>query len=75
MLVKVENSNFVRDTNSMALMNINSAEKNEYISKVRMMNTQKQEINTVKQEMENIKCDVAEIKSLLMKLLESSNVQ
>ena len=63
----------IRDTNSMALINMDNTEKNEYYSKVRMMKTQKDEINNVKTEMANIKDDVADIKKLLMKLLESSN--
>ena len=63
----------IRDTNSMALINTDVKEKNDYLSKVRMLKTQKDEINNVKSEMENIKCDVTEIKQLLMKLLESTN--
>ena len=64
----------IRDTNSMALINTDNTERNEYYSKVRMLKTQKEEINNVKEEMANIKGDVAEIKQLLMKLLESPNV-
>ena len=73
MLVKVTGTDFVRDTNSMGLSNLNTSEKNEYYSKVRMMSVQKEEINKVKSEMESIKTDVSEIKSLLLKLLEGSN--
>ena len=73
-LVQIPGTNFYRDTNSMGLINMDNNEKNEYYSKVRMLKTQKDEINTVKAEMANIKGDVADIKQLLMKLLESSNV-
>ena len=64
----------VRDTNSMALINTDNTEKNEYYSKVRMLQNQKSEINNVKAEIDNIKSDVSDIKQLLMKLLESTNV-
>ena len=66
MLVKVEGTTFVRDTNTMALMNTNTAEKNEYQAKVRMLKTQKDEINTVKKEIDSIKQDMRDIKELLL---------
>jgi hypothetical protein len=74
MLVKVTGTNMIRDTNSMALINTDNHERNEYLSKVRMMKNQKDEINNVKTEMAILKNDVAEIKQLLMKILESTNV-
>jgi prefoldin subunit 5 len=66
MLVKVEGTTFVRDTNTMALMNTNTAEKNEYQTKVKMLKTQKDEINTVKKEIDSIKQDMRDIKELLL---------
>jgi hypothetical protein len=72
-MVKVTGTNFVRDTNSMGLSNINSMEKNEYYSKVRMVSLQKQEINNVKSEIADVKSEMQEIKQLLLKLLEGSN--
>jgi hypothetical protein len=73
-IVKVTGTNFVRDTNSMALMNTDENSKNEYYAKVRMLKTQKDEINKVKSEMLGIKDDMAEIKYMLSKLLkEGSN--
>jgi hypothetical protein len=69
MLVKVDGSNYVRDTASMALMPIDSTEKNEYYAKVQMMKLQKVEINNLRQEICNIKGDVSEIKSLLCQLI------
>jgi hypothetical protein len=73
MLVKVNGTKMIRDTASMALINTDNTERNEYYAKVKMLKTQKEEINNVKTEMADIKNDVAEIKTLLMKLLESSN--
>ena len=69
MLVKVNDSNLVRDTKSMALMPTDQTEKNEYYAKVQMMKLQKTEINSLKQEINNIKSDVSEIKSLLCQLI------
>jgi hypothetical protein len=73
MLVKVQNSNFIRDTNSMALLNTDINAKNDYISKVRLIQSQKEEINTVKSEIESLKNDMADIKKLMLKLLEGTN--
>ena len=47
MLVEVRDSKFLRDTKSMALINKDSAARDEYYSKVRMMDAQKEEINGV----------------------------
>lgn len=72
-LVKVAGTQFVRDTNTRALMNTDETAKNEYISKVRLIQNQKQEINNVRSEIDSIKNDMAEIKKLMLKLLEGSN--
>jgi hypothetical protein len=69
-LVKVTGTHFVRDTGSMALINTDDTGKNEYLSKVRMMKTQKDEINTVKAEIAGIKDDMQEIKQLMLQLLD-----
>lgn len=69
MLVKVDGTNYVRDTASMAIMPTDQSEKNEYYAKVQMMKIQKTEINSLRQEINNIKSDVGEIKSLLCQLI------
>jgi DNA repair exonuclease SbcCD ATPase subunit len=75
MLVKVPGTSFVRDTDSMGLINTNVTEKNEYLNKVRMMATQKEEINKVKSEIVEIKDDLKELKSMMAQLLsKGSNV-
>jgi hypothetical protein len=71
MYVRVNNTNFVRDTDSMGLSNTNVAEKNEYYSKLRLYNAQKEEINKVKSEIDDLKSDMSEIKTLLEKILEN----
>lgn len=70
MLVKVQDSKFVRDTNSMALLNTDIQEKNEYYNKLQMVKRQKEEINNIKAEINGLKDDVGEIKSLLRTLIE-----
>lgn len=70
MLVKVKDSSFVRDTNNMALFNIDVTAKNDYISKMHMIISQKEELNSVREEIDSIKTDMVDIKSLLTKLLE-----
>jgi len=75
MLVKVNNSTFVRDTNSMVLIDTDMASKNEYLAKVRMLQTQKEEINKVKSEIADVKGDLQVIKQLMTQLLsKGSNV-
>jgi len=73
MLVKVNGTNLVRDTSSMALINTDMESKNDYYSKLRMLKIQKEEINIVKSEIENVKQEMAEIKGLMIKLLEKVN--
>jgi hypothetical protein len=72
MLVKVTGTNYVRDTESMALINIDSEAKNEYLAKVRLLKTQKDEINTVKEEIASLKDDMGEIKQLMLQLLDKN---
>ena len=69
----VKDSPFVRDINSRALLNTDINEKNEYLSKVKLLKTQKEEINIVKSEVAAIKEDMSEIKLLLSKLLEKGS--
>ena len=69
MLVEVKDSKFLRDTKSMALINKDSAARDEYYSKVRMMNVQKEEINNIKTEIASMKSDVNDIKELLKQLI------
>jgi len=69
MLVKVNDSPFVRDIHSMALMNTDEQAKNDYYSKARLLQTQKEEINKVKSEINEVKSDLQEIKSMMIQLL------
>lgn len=73
MLVKVTGTEFKRDTSSMALINNDANGLNDYLSKRKLVSTQKQEINNIKSEINEIKSDVAEIKTLMRKLLEKDS--
>jgi hypothetical protein len=67
-LVKVEDSTFVRDTNSMALINIDMTARDEYYAKAKLLKGQKEEINNIKLDIDEIKSQMSEIKSLLIQL-------
>lgn len=69
MLVKVNDTKFVRDTTSMALINTDEVARNEYYSKAKMIRTQKEEINNIKKDILDVREDVLEIKALLRQLL------
>lgn len=73
MFVKVEGTNFVRDTSSMALTNKDSNGLEDYKIKRRLLSTQKEEINTIKTEIDGIKTDMLEIKSLMRQLLDKGS--
>ena len=68
--VKVTGTNYVRDIESMALINIDDNSKNEYYTKSKLLQTQKEELNNVKSEINELKNDITEIKSLMIKLLQ-----
>jgi hypothetical protein len=69
-LVKIPGTSFVRDTNSMVLINTDETSKSDYQVKAKILQNQKQEINTIKTEMNGIKNDITELKNLMLKLLD-----
>jgi len=69
MYVQITGTNFIRDTNSMAIINTDVNDKNEYYNKVKLLSLQKQEINTLKEEIDIIKSDMSEIKNLMVELI------
>jgi hypothetical protein len=68
-LVKVNNSNFVRDINSMVIMPTDNTEKNEYYSKLRVIKKQKEEMDVLKTEINSLRGDMDDIKNLLQQLI------
>jgi hypothetical protein len=70
MLVEIPGTKLVRDTNSMALINMDTAARDEYYAKVKILTNQKEEINKVKTEINDIKSELTSIKDLLIQLLQ-----
>lgn len=68
-LVKVQDSNFVRDTNTRALINQDYAARDEYFAKAKMLSANKSEINKLNGEMSELKAEMSEIKELMKQLL------
>lgn len=69
MFVEVTDTKFVRDTNSMALINKDTSARDEYYAKARLAKKQNEEINNIKVELSSVKSDITEIKELLKQLL------
>jgi len=68
-LVKVEESTFVRDTTSRALINQDTSARDEYYNKVKMINANKSQINKLNDEISSLKNEMSEIKDLMKQLL------
>jgi hypothetical protein len=68
-LVKVKNTNFVRDTESMAIINADNNAKNEYYEKVRLAKAQKEQINRMNDEISELRTDIGQIKQLIQLLV------
>lgn len=68
-LVKVDDSTFVRDTNSRALINQDYTARDEYFAKVKMLNANKSEINKLNTDISSLKSEMNDIKDLLNQLL------
>jgi septal ring factor EnvC (AmiA/AmiB activator) len=68
-LVKVNDSTYVRDTESRAFINQDFTGREEYYAKVRLLTNQKTEINKVNTEINQMKSEMSEIKDLLKQLL------
>jgi hypothetical protein len=69
MFVKVNGTNFVRDTDTMALINKDVNGLQEYNMKRKMAQVQREEINNVKSQVAEIREDMNEVKALLLKLI------
>lgn len=75
MLVKVEGTNFIKDTGTKALLMTgrNALIENEARKKLAdRMNGKNNEINNLKNQVEELSSDMKEIKSLLNALLKQS---
>jgi hypothetical protein len=70
MHVKVENSPFVRDIHSKALLNTDTRGRDEYLMKRELAKKQQAEQSETKQKIEKLEEDVTEIKTLLRELVQ-----
>ena len=68
MLVKVPGTTFIRDTKTMALINVDNAGLEEYNFKKQLMGNQKEEINKIKNEINEVKDDIKVIKEMILQL-------
>ena len=73
MLVKVENSDYIRDTQSMGISNTNIKEKEEYMVKSRLLKNQKDEIGRLNGEITSMKNDINDLKILIRNFAEKLN--
>lgn len=69
-LVKIPNTPFVRDTKSMAIINVDSNAKLEYYEKSRTISQQKQQINKINEDISELRGELGEIKQLLKQLVD-----
>jgi chaperonin cofactor prefoldin len=70
MLLKVEGDpSLVRDANTMAILNTNRTDYDNYIRRKESLMSDKQQLATQANEINNIKQDLSEIKQMLSALL------
>ena len=69
-LVPITGTKLFRDTESMALINKDVSGLEDYRTKRKYAELQREQINNVKKEMDSIKNDISDIKKLMVKLLE-----
>jgi chaperonin cofactor prefoldin len=70
MFLRVEGDpSLVRDTNTMAILNTNGTEYENYMRRRQSLMSDKEQLATQAQEINNIKEDLSEIKQMLSALL------
>ena len=70
MLIPINGTKLVRDTETMALINKDVSGLEDYKAKRKYAEVQREQINNVKVEIDSIKNDISDIKKLMVKLLE-----
>jgi hypothetical protein len=71
MYIKVEgNSDLVRDTNTMAILNTNSNDYENYMRKRQAMMANQEQINLHSEQIAGMQQDLTEIKQMLSALLQ-----
>jgi hypothetical protein len=68
--LKVEGHNsFIRDPKSNSIINVNTQEYNEYLTRKQKKTKEIQKIHSLEEEVANMKEDLQEIKSLLRRMI------
>jgi hypothetical protein len=68
--LKVEGHNsFIRDPKSNSIINVNTHEYNEYLTRKEKKTKEIQKIHSLEEEVANMKEDLQEIKSLLRRMI------
>jgi hypothetical protein len=62
----------IRDPKTNSIINTNSMEYNEYMSRKELKEHENQKIQNLEKDLDNIKCDLDEIKCLLRNLTNDS---
>jgi len=72
MYIKVEgNSSLVRDADTMAILNTNRADYDNYMRRKESLMSDKEQIASQAEEINNLKQDLSEIKQMLTALLHA----
>ena len=72
-LIKIPNTSLVREVETKALINRDANELESYLSRRKIMESQKGELNNVRSEIDNLKQDIIEIKNLMVQLLNKGS--
>lgn len=64
-----DNNNLIRDLNSNSIINTNSSEYENYLSRKKVHSEKNQKIDRIEDEVNEIKNDLNEIKNLLRSIL------
>ena len=67
-----DNEHLVRDTNSNCIINTNKSEYEEYLSRRKLKQSEKNKIENLEKDISTLKNDIGEIKDLLRSLVNGN---
>jgi|TARA_R100001443_G_scaffold453_10_gene1754 hypothetical protein len=67
-----DNEHLVRDTNSNCIINTNKSEYEEYLSRRKLKQSEKNKIENLEKDVSTLKNDIGEIKDLLRSLVNGN---
>ena len=68
-LINIKGTALVRDINTMAVLNNNKNELEQYKTRRKILAEQKNQINTMEQDIAKINSDISDIREMLTKLI------